>query len=175
GGEDRRSSSPPRSGGEVASRSDDGEGGKASRSRRKPGATAFARTMREDGTKEEALLWNDLKARKLGGHHFVRQLPIGPYFADFACRKQKLVVEIDGSQHADSEHDRRRDASLASLGWSTLRIWNHDVLKHRAAVCETILAALDGRLSENVTAPDLRFVSAEPAPCPSTRHTEPTP
>ncbi len=116
--------------------------------------------MRQDGTREEALLWLELKGRKLGGYHFVRQLPIGPFFADFACRKQKLVVEVDGSQHADSAHDRKRDDFFRTAGWSTLRVWNHDVLKHRTAVCETILAALDGRLSENVVAVDLRFVFA---------------
>ena len=114
--------------------------------------------MRRDGTKEEALLWIELKARRLGGYHFVRQLPIGPYIADFACRKAKLIVEVDGSQHADNPHDRRRDEYLRVQGWSTIRFWNDDVLKHRTSVCNTILAALDGRLSKSVAAPDLRFV-----------------
>jgi very-short-patch-repair endonuclease len=77
----------------------------------------------------------------LGGYKFTRQLPIGPYFADFACRKQKLVIEVDGSQHADSTYDRNRDEHFRALGYSTLRFWNHDVLKHRTSVCETILAA----------------------------------
>jgi very-short-patch-repair endonuclease len=153
-------SSPPGTGGEVASRSDDGEGGNKGGSRRKPGATNRARTMRRDGTKPEALLWLELKAKRLGGHHFVRQLPIGLYIADFACRKAKLIVELDGSQHADSKHDKRRDEVLRSAGWSTLRFWNDDVLKRRRTVCETILAALDGRLAEDVTAFDLRFVYA---------------
>jgi very-short-patch-repair endonuclease len=114
--------------------------------------------MRRDGTKEEALLWIELKARRLGGHHFVRQLPVGPYIADFACRKARLIVEIDGSQHAGSLHDARRNEHLRADGWSTLRFWNEDVRRRRTAVCETILAALDGRLSEDVAASDLRFV-----------------
>jgi very-short-patch-repair endonuclease len=116
--------------------------------------------MRQDGTREEALLWIELKAKRLGGHHFVRQLPIGPYIADFACRRAKLIVEVDGSRHAESTRDRRRDEYLRSEGWSTLRFWNTDVLKQRRSVCETILAAVEGRLTDDVIAPDLRFVYA---------------
>jgi very-short-patch-repair endonuclease len=108
------------------------------------------------------LLWLELKAKRLGGHHFTRQQPIGPYFADFCCRKQKLVIEIDGSQHADSTYDRRRDEFMRAAGYSILRFWNHDVLKHRGSVCETILAALGGRLAYDVVATDLRFIFSLP-------------
>ena len=101
-----------------------------------------------------------MKRRKLGGYKFTRQFPIGPYFADFTCREKWLVVEVDGSQHADSEYDRRRDEFMRSAGYSVLRFWQHDVLKHRTSVCETILAALNGRLAENVAASDMRFVFA---------------
>jgi very-short-patch-repair endonuclease len=114
--------------------------------------------LRTDGTKPEALLWIELKANRLGGYHFVRQLPIGPYIADFANRKTKLAVELDGSQHADSRRDRRRDAYLRDRGWSTLRFWNDDVLRRRTSVCDTILAALEGRLAEDVATAELRFV-----------------
>jgi very-short-patch-repair endonuclease len=157
--------------GEVAPRSGDGvgEGLSKSRSRRKPGATGRARNLRQRDNQAEALLWLELKRRQLGGYKFTRQLPIGPYFADFACRDKWLVVEIDGSQHADSADDRRRDDFMRSHGYSTLRFWNTDVLKHRTSVCETILAALDGRLAENVSAFDLRFVHASPPRSPSTR------
>jgi very-short-patch-repair endonuclease len=110
------------------------------------------------------MLWLELKAKKLGGHHFARQLPIGPYFADFCCRKQKLVVEIDGSQHAESSYDRRRDEFMRAAGYSILRFWSHDVLKHRMSICETILAALDGRLAEDVNSVDLRFLFARGLP-----------
>ncbi|TIP32026.1 MAG: DUF559 domain-containing protein, partial [Mesorhizobium sp.] len=68
-----------------------------------------ARELRHGDNQAEAILWNELKARKLGGYKFVCQMPIGPYFADFACRSQKLIVELDGSQHAESSYDRRRD------------------------------------------------------------------
>lgn len=111
----------------------------------------------------EGLLWQELQNRKLGGYKFTRQHSIGPYFADFCCRKQKLVVEIDGSQHANSPYDRRRDEFMQSLGYSILRFWNTDVLKHRTSVCETVLVALAGQLAENVTAVDFRFVYASRA------------
>ena len=147
-------------GGAEQSEAEGGSPIKKSRSRRKPGTTERARTLRWVENSAEGLLWQDLKGRRLAGHQFVRQYPIGPYFADFCCRKKKLVVEIDGSQHADSQYDRRRDEVMRSLGYSVLRFWNDDVLKHRTSVCETILVALDGQLAEDVIAFDLRFVYA---------------
>ncbi|ESY70877.1 MULTISPECIES: DUF559 domain-containing protein [Mesorhizobium] len=146
----------------MAPRSGDGVGESAreTRSRRKMGTTQRARKLRQGGNQAEALLWLELKARKLGGYRFTRQFSIGPFFADFACREKWLVVEIDGSQHADSSSDRRRDDFMRAEGYSILRVWSHDVLKHRTPVCETILAALDGRLAENVAVSDLRFVFA---------------
>ncbi|WP_365965907.1 DUF559 domain-containing protein [Mesorhizobium sp.] len=54
----------------------------------------------------EERLWQELRGRRLNGHKFVRQLSIGPYFADFACREANLVVEVDGSQHAGRSRDR---------------------------------------------------------------------
>lgn len=131
-----------------------------SRTRRKPGTTERARRLRWVDNDAEGLLWLELKGRRLGGFHFTRQLPIGPYFADFACRKARLVIEVDGSQHADSPHDRRRDQFMQSRSYSILRFWNHDVLRRRRSVCDTILAALEGRLTESVVAPDLNFAFA---------------
>lgn len=126
-GEDRSETSAagcrplPPAGGEVSSPEPvdgrDGEGARStSRSRRSPGTTNRARSMRRNGTKAEALLWTELKAKRLGGFHFTRQFPIGPYFADFACRTERLVVEVDGSQHASSSRDRMRDAFMRSAG-----------------------------------------------------------
>ena len=129
----------------------------ASRSRRPEGVTARARRLRQGGNIAEARLWSELKDRQLGGYKFVRQLPIGPYTADFACRNARLVVEIDGSHHADNDRDRLRDDFMTSEGWSVLRMWNVDVLKNLVSVCDTILAALEGRL-EPVVAPDLRYL-----------------
>jgi very-short-patch-repair endonuclease len=116
-----------------------------------------ARSLRQADNDAEAALWSDLRARRLNGFKFVRQLPVSRYFADFACREEMLVVEVDGSQHVDSEYDRERDAAMAELGWSVLRVWNVDVLAERGPVLETIIAALEGRL-EPVAARDMRFV-----------------
>jgi very-short-patch-repair endonuclease len=137
-----------------------GEGRRDARSRRKPGTTERARDLRQRDNKAEALLWLDLKRRKLGGRKFTRQFPIGPFFADFCCREAWLVVELDGSHHADSAYDRRRDEYMRGHGYSVLRFWSHEVIKQRRAICETILAALTGRLAEDVVARDLRFVYA---------------
>lgn len=68
---------------------------------------------------------------------------------------------MDGSQHADSAYDRRRDAFMQAEGYSVLRFWSSDALKQMASVCGTILAALDGRLAEDVVSTDLRFVMAK--------------
>ena len=71
-----------------------------------------------------------------------------------------LVVEVDGSQHADSLHDRRRDVLISSQGWAIVRFWNMDVLKDMPAVLETLVAILDGRLTERVDCRDLRYFAA---------------
>ena len=155
-------SSPPRSGGEVARAKPEMERGASDPpSRRSPDRIARARQLRHGDNLAEAILWTELKASKLGGHKFVRQMPIGPYFADFACRSAKLIIELDGSQHADSEYDRRRDEFMQAQGYSILRFWSHDALKHLPSVCETILAALEGKLAKDTVSADLRFVMAK--------------
>lgn len=131
-----------------------------SRSRRELGTTERARNLRQADNDAEAMMWSALKAKRLGGHKFVRQFPIGPYFADFLCRKHRLVVEIDGSQHVDNAHDRVRDKYMRDAGFSVIRFWSADAIRQRNVVCETILAALDGRLSEEVETSDLRYVFA---------------
>ncbi len=72
---------------------------------------------------------------------FTRQLPIGPYIADSACRQAKLVVELDGGQHADCERDKRRDAFLEAKGWTILRIWNNALDENPEGVFEAIVAS----------------------------------
>jgi len=156
-------SSPPRSGGEVARAKPETERGATDLpSRRSPERIARARKLRRGDNIAEAALWGELKAKRLGGYKFVRQMPIGPYFADFACRSEKLVIEVDGSQHADSEYDRRRDEFMRARGYSVIRFWGADVLRNPTSACETILAAIDGRLAEDTIAADLRFVFASP-------------
>ncbi len=107
--------------------------------------TARSRQLRRAQTDAERRLWYHLGNRQTGGHKCIRQEPIGPYFADFACRERKLVVEIDGSQHADSVHDLVGDAYLASRGWRVLRFWNGEVFTNLEGVLDTILAALEER------------------------------
>jgi very-short-patch-repair endonuclease len=124
-----------------------------------PARTNRARTLRRADNDAEKALWSELKGRQLNGARFTRQLPIGPYFADFACRESRLVIELDGSQHVESDYDRRRDQFMVEEGWSVLRFWNVDALVERNAVVDTVLAALHGTL-DPVEASDLRFVAA---------------
>ena len=77
-----------------------------------------------------------------------------------ACRQAKLVIELDGSQHVDSGYDKCRDEFMRASGYSVLRFWSGDALKNIGAVCETILAVLDGRLIGDIVSTDLKFVFA---------------
>lgn len=160
----------------MAPRSGDGvgEARPATRGRRKTGTTRRARKLRQDDNQAEALLWLELKTRRLGIYKFTRQFSIGPYYADFACREKWLVVEVDGPQHAGSSYDRRRDDFMRAQGYSILRVWSDDVLRQRTSVCETILAALDGRLVENIAASDLRFVFMPHSPDSISSKTDPS-
>jgi very-short-patch-repair endonuclease len=129
---------------------------------RQPHKTAFARKLRENETEEEWFLWSDLKDRRLQGHKFVRQIPLGPYIVDFLCRRHHLIVELDGVQHAQSQYDVDRTVWLNRNSYSVLRFWNGEVRTERTAVLETILAVLEGRIFEACGA--IRF---SPAHSPS--------
>src|ERR1700739_1993891 len=76
------------------------------------------------------------------GHKFVRQEPIGPYYVDFVCREQRLVIEVDGGQHADSASDRRRDAHLNTIGYRVVRVWNNEVLGNLDGVLQMLASEL---------------------------------
>ena len=107
-----------------------------------------ARTLRRNETAAEQRLWEELRGSRLNVFKFVRQLPIGPYFADFACRSVKLIVEVDGVTHGDADEvarDEKRTRFLSELGWAMHRVWNDDVFKERNAVCDGILLALNAR------------------------------
>jgi very-short-patch-repair endonuclease len=110
------------------------------------GKTAQARSLRRNETEEEHHLWNDLRARRLNGYKFARQVPLGPFIVDFLCRQARLVVEVDGFQHAGSASDHRRTKWLNANGYSVLRFWNQEISRERRSVLETILAALQGQL-----------------------------
>ena len=101
------------------------------------------RQLRRNATDAEMKLWFVVCDRRLAGYKFVRQISIGPYVADFLCRDRKLIVEVDGGQHAESASDQIRDAYLTSEGYSVLRFWNSDVLGNIDGVLQTILASLN--------------------------------
>ncbi|WP_425906039.1 endonuclease domain-containing protein [Nitrobacter sp. TKz-YC02] len=111
----------------------------------KPNVTGFARRLRASQTNAEAKLWKHLRARQIDGYKFVRQVPVGPYFCDLVCREQKLVIEVDGSQHADSQRDKTRDRYLTDNGYRILRFWNNDVLNNVEGVLLTIRATFSNK------------------------------
>jgi very-short-patch-repair endonuclease len=104
-----------------------------------------ARQLRRDDTDAEARLWDALRARRLGGWKWRRQVPKGRYIVDFLCVEAALVVELDGGQHSDqADYDARRTAYLEGLGLRVLRFWNFAVMENRDGVCLTILDACGG-------------------------------
>ncbi|MQW86825.1 endonuclease domain-containing protein [Sinorhizobium saheli] len=122
--------------------------------------TQRARDLRQGDNDAESILWSELRDRRLNGFKFVRQFPIGAYFADFACRDARLVVEVDGSQHAVSSRDVARDKYMLLNGWSVARFWNTHIFRDRAGVLETIVAILEKRLVREVRTTDLTFIPA---------------
>jgi len=103
-----------------------------------------ARELRRASTDAEQLLWRHLRNRNLSGHKFSRQEPIGPYVVDFVCRRRRLVVELDGGQHADqASADARRTAALEHLGYRVVRYWNNDVLSNVEGVLRQITSELE--------------------------------
>src|SRR5215217_1724795 len=86
-----------------------------------------ARAMRLNPTDAERRLWSMLRHRRVPTFKFKRQFVIDPYIVDFICFERRLIVEADGSQHAESADDVRRDTFLRSEGFSVLRFWNHDI------------------------------------------------
>jgi very-short-patch-repair endonuclease len=101
-----------------------------------------AKPLRKRMTDAEYRLWYRLRAHRFDSAKFKRQVPIGPYVADFVCFDCKLLIELDGGQHADNARDVRRDAWFAAQGFRTLRFWNNDVLRNTNGVLEVIAAAL---------------------------------
>jgi very-short-patch-repair endonuclease len=112
--------------------------------------TERARRLRRAATKAETALWYRLRSRALNGHKFVRQEPIGSYTVDLICREHRLIIEVDGGQHADNARDAVRDKWFVDHNYRVLRFWNNDVLGNMSGVPETIAAAL----AENPPHPD---------------------
>ena len=107
-----------------------------------------ARALRRNESDSEQKLWRLLHSRRLAGAKFRRNHPIGPYFADFCCIKAKLIIELDGGQHAEDAQfalDLRRTAYLQSHGFKGIRFWNQEILLEQQRVLEQIYEALMGK------------------------------
>ena len=118
-----------------------GEGRVRGRFCERPGR--YARSLRQSETKAERKLWFLLRNRRLGGLKFRRQHPIGPFVTDFCCTEAKLIVELDGGQHAlQRRSDKTRTAYLEAQGYRVLRFWNNDALGNTDAVLQRIALAL---------------------------------
>ncbi len=116
-----------------------GEGGPARMARH----INRARELRRRQTDAEAVLWARLRARQVAGAKFRRQYPIPPFIVDFCCVERRLIVEVDGGQHATAtEEDRARTEHLEALGYRVLRFWNNEVLSQLDAVLEVIARAV---------------------------------
>ena len=104
-----------------------------------------AKTLRQSRTDAEGLLWHYLRRKQLDGYKFRRQQPIGPYIVDFACMSRKLVIELDGGQHAERhDYDEKRDDYLRGKGYRILRFWNNEVFQNCMDVLEAVYQALVG-------------------------------
>lgn len=107
--------------------------------------TQKARSLRQNMTKAEVILWTHLRKRAMNGARFRRQHPIGPYIADFACASAKLVVEVDGATHSTPDevaYDSRRTTYLERYGWTVLRVTNTNIYEDMDGVWRAIAAQL---------------------------------
>ena len=114
--------------------------------------TPVARRLRRASTDAERTIWKYLRNRQLSGRKFRRQVPIGSYVADFVCMDKRLVVELDGGQHAENQNDLARTADIEMMGFRVLRFWNNEILQNIDGVLLAISSAL---------------LTSEPSPCPS--------
>jgi very-short-patch-repair endonuclease len=125
----------------------------------------FARELRKSMTDAERKLWRGLRMRQLHGHKFRRQFPIGAYIVDFVCLDARLIIEVDGGQHADDEYgDADRDTWLRLQNFRVLRYWNNQVLNELDAVLQDIARSLG----------DVSSLSPHP-PIPPSQPSQPSP
>jgi very-short-patch-repair endonuclease len=139
-----------------------GEG--AARRRRGAGEGALtltkaARELRSRMTDAERKLWFALKDRRFAAFNFRRQVPVGPFIADFLCFELRLIVEVDGGQHADSVRDVERDDWLARNEFRVVRFWNNDVLQNLEGVPTNLATELN-----KTPHPTSRLRSTPPSP-----------
>ena len=109
--------------------------------------TKSARDLRKNLTDAERRLWQQLKRRQIGTVKFRRQQPIGPFIVDFVCFERRVIVEVDGGQHAEqAPYDEHRTGWLEAQGYCVLRFWNNDVLANTEAVAQAIFDAVEQRI-----------------------------
>jgi len=103
-------------------------------------STQLARHLRKEMTSAERILWSYLRAKQLNGLKFRRQQPIGDYIVDFVCFEKRLIIEVDGGQHAENgDADLRRTQWLNERGYRVIRFWNNEVLNHCSGVLYKIM------------------------------------
>ena len=103
-----------------------------------------ARALRKNMTDAERHLWSRLRRRQINGFRFRRQFPSGPHVVDFVCLEARLIVELDGGQHAENvERDQRRDEWLHAQNFKVMRFWNDQALQETDAVLEAIMCAFN--------------------------------
>jgi very-short-patch-repair endonuclease len=121
----------------------------------KKGAFVRARQLRRASTDAEKRLWRALRSR-LPQYKWRRQMPVASYFVDFACFAERLVIELDGGQHATAgEYDAARSRFIEAQGYRILRFWNNDVLGNTNGVLERIADALSSPSRCSATGPSL--------------------
>jgi very-short-patch-repair endonuclease len=121
--------------------------------------TKTARNLRSRMTDAEKKLWFALRDRRFQSFKFRRQVPIGPYVADFLSFASRLIVEVDGGQHAESERDSQRDRWLVENDFRIVRVWNNDVLSNLEGALTVLAAEL-----ANTPHPASRSGSTPPSP-----------
>jgi very-short-patch-repair endonuclease len=110
------------------------------------GNTGVAKRLRRDQTDAERVLWFQLRGRRLQGLKFKRQMPIDRYVVDFCCTEARLIIELDGGEHATRiAEDASRTKILEAMGYLVLRFWNNDVLQNTEGVLEEIVNTLRHR------------------------------
>lgn len=108
-----------------------------------------AKQLRVNSTDAENRLWQHIRNRQLDGWKFRRQMPFDHYIVDFVCAELKLVIEIDGGQHAEARfYDDQRTEHLQSKGYQVVRFWNNEVLGNTEGVLERIAEILVEREKE---------------------------
>jgi very-short-patch-repair endonuclease len=104
---------------------------------------SLARKLRQQATDAERMLWKHIRAHRMAGYKFRRQVVIEPYIVDFVCLEARLIVEADGGQHLEQvEGDLKRTVFLESLGYKVIRFWNHEILGDIHTVLERIHGSL---------------------------------